>query len=61
MATVADGDCASDVMSLMLGEESTLKSRTDLRIEISDYLIECVDDLWMQELIVTLEEVDTDV
>jgi len=60
LATVADGDCAFDVMKQMLGEVSTLESRTNLRIEICDYLIERVDELWMQELMVKLAEVDAD-
>ena len=36
LATVADGDCAFDVMKQMLGEVSTLESRTNLRVDICD-------------------------
>ena len=59
-ATIADGDCAFDVMLMMLGVTSTLENRTTLRIEISDYLIERANDLWMHELMGRLEEVDAD-
>ena len=58
VATIADGDCAFDVMVMMLGVSSTLESRTSLRIEISDYLIDRVDDLWMHEFMGRLEEVE---
>ena len=47
-------------MKLMLGESSTLKSRTDLRIELSDYLNDRADALWMHELMERLGEVDAD-
>ena len=60
LATVADGDCAIDVMNKMLGADSNLKTRTDLRIEIADYLNERAGELWMHELMVRLGEVDED-
>ena len=47
-ATIADGDCAFDVMKLMLGFES----RTGLRIELADDLTDRADALWMHELMV---------
>ena len=59
-STIADGDCAFHVMKHMQGENSTLKSRTDLRIELSDYLNERADELWMHELMERLGEVDAD-
>ncbi len=59
-ATIADGDCAFDVMELMLGESSTLESRTNLRIELADYLNDRADALWMHELMERLGEVDAD-
>ena len=59
-ATIADGDCAFDVMKLMLGESSTFESRTGLRIELADYLTDRADALWMHELMVRLGEVDAD-
>jgi hypothetical protein len=39
LASILDGDCAFDVMQLMLGEKASFQGRTKLRIEISDYLI----------------------
>ena len=60
IATIADGDCAFDVMELMLGESSTLESRTNLRIELADYLNDRADALWMHELMERLGEVDAD-
>ena len=60
LATVADGDCAIDVMNMMLGADSNLTTRTDLRIELCDYLIERSDDFWMHELMERLGEVDKD-
>ena len=37
--TILDGDCALDVMTMMLGLPHTLQARSDLRTEISDYLL----------------------
>ena len=58
IATVCDGDCGLDVMSLMLGEQRTLDGRTDVRIDISDYLFDRVGEPWMQDLMAALQEVD---
>ena len=56
IATVCDGDCALDVMTLMLGQPQTLACRTALRTEISDYLISRIGETWMQEMMVALQE-----
>ena len=47
-------------MKLMLGESSTFGSRTDLRIELADYLMERAYALRMHELMVRVGEVDAD-
>ena len=60
IATVADGDCALDVMSLMLGQPQSFACRNALRIEISDYLILRMGEPWMQELMVALQEVESE-
>ena len=60
IATVADGDCALDVMSLMLGQPQSFACRNALRIEISDYLILRIREPWMQELMVALQEVESE-
>jgi hypothetical protein len=58
IATVADGDCALDVMSLMLGKPQSFACRNALRIEISEYLMLRIGEPWMQELMVALQEVE---
>ena len=58
IASICDGDCALDVMCLMLGLPRTLAARNDLRIEISDYLIQHIDARWMHEMMGALQEVD---
>ena len=55
-ATVLDGDCALDVMLTMLGIPSTLAARTDLRIELSDYLISRIGQPWLLDLMVACQE-----
>ena len=40
MASVLDGDCDFDVMTMMLGIPPAFSACKDLRIEVSDYLIE---------------------
>ena len=47
-------------MQLMLGQAESFEGRTALRKEISDYLISRLEELWMQELMAALEEVDKD-
>ena len=60
MASILDGDCAFDVMQMMLAETASFEGRTALRGEISDYLIARVDELWMHELMSRLQEVDAE-
>ena len=56
MATVLDGDCAFDVMTMMLGMPSTTSVRNELRIELSDYLIERIGDSWLHDIMVACQE-----
>ena len=60
LASILDGDCAFDVMQLMLGEKASFQGRTELRIEIADYLISRINCLWMHELMARLQEVDAE-
>jgi len=54
--SILDGDCAFDVMLMMLGVPSTFAARKELRIEISDYLIERIDRCWMHDLMAACQE-----
>ena len=45
--TVLNGDCAFDVMLIMLAETLTDGARKALRIEISDYLMSRLGEPWM--------------
>ena len=60
LATVCDGGCGVDVMSMMLGQPSSFASRKELRIEISDYLMSRINEPWMQDLMALCQEVDND-
>ena len=55
--TVCDGDCGLDCMQNMLGLPSSFESRSALRAEISNYLIARLNERWMHELMVALQEV----
>ena len=56
MATVVDGDCAMDVMTLMLGKGPSFFFRRDLRIELSDYLIARIGEPWLHDIMVACQE-----
>ena len=56
--TVMDGDCAFDVMNMMLATPLSLEARTQLRIELSDYLISRINEPWMHNLMVSCQELD---
>ena len=56
MSTVVDGDCGLDVMTLMLGKGSSFSFRRDLRMELSDYLIARVGELWLHDIMVACQE-----
>ena len=60
LGAVVDGDCGIDVACQMLCLPQTLAQRAALREEISDYLLARVNKPWMQELMGTLQEVDSD-
>ena len=55
-----DGDCGIGVACQMLCLPQALAQRAALREEISDYLLARVNKPWMQELMGTLQEVDSD-
>ena len=56
MATVVDGDCAMDVMTLMLGKPPSFSFRKDLRIELSDYLIARIGEPWLHDIMIACQE-----
>ena len=56
IGSVLDGDCAFDVMTMMLGIPFSLAARTDLRIELSDYLLERIGDPWLLDIMVLCQE-----
>ena len=56
IASVLDGDCALDVMTMMLGIPPSSSARRDLRIELSDYLIERIGEPWIQDIMVACQE-----
>ena len=56
--TVADGDCALDVMTKMLGVPGSLQARTDLRADISDYLMDRIGASWLHDIMVATCELD---
>ena len=58
ICTKCDGDCGLDVMTLMLGRQRSPQVREKLREEISDYLMERIDEPWMHELMSHLQELD---
>ena len=59
--TVLDGDCGFDVMTKMLGLPQTYHARTQLRTEISDYLIARAEEPWMHDLLACCGELDNKV
>ena len=58
MPSVLDGDCAFDTMLMMLGQASNRESRTKLRQDISDYLLERVGELWIHDIMLATQELD---
>ena len=60
MGAVLDGDCAFDVMTAMLGIPPSVSARKELRIELSNYLIERMGEPWMHDLMVACQELRAD-
>ena len=58
--TIADGDCGVDTACLMLGIPQTVKHRERLREEVSRYLMDRVEEYWMQDLMVALQELTSE-
>ena len=58
VSTVCDGDCALDVMTMMLGLPQSVETRKQLRVEISDYFLERIGEQWMPDLLVAAQELD---
>ena len=55
--TVTDGDCGIDAMLRMLGESSTLLTRTLVRGEIADFILERAKQRWFQEVMAACQEI----
>ena len=60
LRTVLNGDCALDVMTMMLGIPSTPSTRAELRIDISDYLIDRIREPWLHDIMVACQELHKD-
>ena len=60
LASVMDGDCAFDVMTMMLGVPSSFSARKDLRTDISDYIISRIPEPWFLDLMVACQELELD-
>ena len=58
LPSVCDGDCGADVMTMMLGIPQSFEARKQLRVEISDYLLDRAGELWMLELLVAAQELE---
>ncbi len=56
LASVLDGDCALDVMTMMLGIPPSGSARNDLRIELSDYLMARIGEPWLHDIMVACQE-----
>lgn len=56
LASVLDGDCGLDVMTMMLGRPTAFVDRSALRVELSDYLIQRIGEHWMQDLMAVCQE-----
>ena len=56
MASILNGDCALDVMTIMLGIAPSASARSGLRRELSDYLIERIGEPWMHDIMVACQE-----
>ncbi len=54
--SVMDGDCALDVMTMMLGIPSSESARANLRLDISDYLRDRIDEPWLHDIMVACQE-----
>ena len=60
LATVLDGDCGIHVMAMMLGIDDGFESRQQLRIELSDYLLERIEEPWMHDIMASCQELEWD-
>ena len=56
--TVCDGDCGMDVMCLMLGRPRTKHERTQLRADLSDYLLDSLKYDWMIDILLVTCEIE---
>ena len=56
LSTVLDGDCAFAVMTSMLMIPTSAAARKDLRIEVSDYLMERIGEPWLLDVMVACQE-----
>ena len=58
LGTVVDGDCGVDCACMMLGRCQSLEERSKLRRDVSDFLLERVEERWLQDLMVACGEID---
>ena len=56
--SVLDGDCAFDTMLMMLGKASNTESRKQMRLDISDYLLDRIGEVWIHNIMVATQELD---
>ena len=56
LGTVCDGDCGVDVMCQMLGLPQDAATRKHVRQEVGDYLLQRVNQEWMQNMMVACGE-----
>jgi hypothetical protein len=56
IASVLDGDCAFDVMTMMLGIPPSGSARNDLRADLSDYLIARIGEPWLHDVLAACQE-----
>ena len=57
ISTVGDGDCGPNAMSHMLGENSIVIARTQVREAIADDIISRAKERWFQEMLAACQEI----
>ena len=60
VGTVADGDCGIDTMCQMVGTPQSREERYKHRQEIADFLLLRLREPWLHEMMVCLQEVESD-
>ena len=57
LGTVTNGDCGMEVMCMMAGLGHDEDSRTRLRSQLSDFLLEHLAEPWMQNIMAVCQEI----